>query len=433
MPICVAMAISRPLLLALIGAVLLAATFLTVQNARNNGSQEVVPAAQQSEPAEPPAGQAEPSASPVDTLKSALSGKLDSAAFDLQIEFAGGGEPATVRLSGAFERGAPDDIPAFDLHADVNAVSQSFEGGFAAVDEKAYFTQGDGAWRVPAEAWDPLVQAVANGAGAGQKSPAFAVHPETWVRDAKAVGEEDLDGVETTHVSASVDVQALVRDVTAAAPGNAAKLPAPREIAGLVERAEFDAWVGPDQILRRLTARLAFDVPERLRGSGQPARGGIDVALNLSGVNKAQHIEAPSRVLDGLPRGEFGRFVQGFTAGLSGVTGGEPVSLAALSTGNPRRAARAVKAGKKVVIFFRNPSGLDDRAVAGSVRAVARGSNAVVLTDHVDAVERYGKLVEDLGVSQTPSVVLIDRAGDARLIEGFIDPQSLTQAVADAR
>ena len=92
-----------------------------------------------------------------------------------------------------------------------------------------------------------------------------------------------------------------------------------------------------------------------------------------------------------------------------------------------------MKAHKKVVIFFRNPKGLDDRAVARSVRALDRGSPAVVLTDHVDAVERYGKLVEDLGVSQTPSLVLIDSTGDARLIEGFIDSNSLTQAVADAR
>jgi hypothetical protein len=427
------MAISRPLLLALIGAVLLAATFLTVQNARNGASEEAVPAAQQSQPAEPRAGQAEPSTSPVDTLKSALSGKLDSAAFDFQIKFAGGGESAAVALSGAFERGAAGDIPALDLHADVNAMSRSFEGGFVAVDEKAYFTQGDDAWRVSAQAWDPLVQAVATGAGAGQQPLTFAVHPETWVRDAETVGKEELDGVETTHVSASVEVEALARDVTAAAPGNAAQLPAPKQIAGLVERAEFDAWVGPDRVLRRLTAQLAFDVPKRLRGSGQPARSSIDAALDLSNVNKPQGIEAPSRVVAGLPRGEFGRFVQSFTAGLSGVTGGEPLSPAALSTGNPRRAARAVKSGKKVVIFFRNPSGLDDRAVAGSVRAVERSSNAVVLTDHVDAVERYGRLVEDLGVSQTPSVVLIDRAGHARLIEGFIDPQSLTQAVADAR
>ena len=427
MPIFVAMAISRPLLLALIGAVLLAAAFLTVQNVRNSASEEAAPAAQQSEP---PA-RSEPASSPVATLKSALSGRLDSAAFDLQIELAGGGEAATVELSGAFERGPANDIPALDLHADVNAMGQSFDGGFVAVDEKAYFTQGDDAWRVPAEAWDPLVRAVAD--GAGRPPLAFDFHPETWIRDARTVGKENLDGVETTHVSASIDVEAVARDLTAAAPGNAARLPAPKQIAGLVERVEFDAWVGPDQILRRLTVRLAFDVPERFRGPGQPARASIDVALNLSDVNEALDIHAPSRVLDGLPRGEFGRFVQGFSAGLSGVAGGDAVSLAALSTDNPRKAARAVKAGQKVVIFFRNPSGLDDRAVAGSVRAVDRSSNAVVLTDHVDAVEQYGKLVEDLGVSQTPSVVLIGRAGDARLIEGFIDAQSLTQAVADAR
>jgi hypothetical protein len=432
MPICQAMAISRPLLLALLGAVLLAATFVSVQNARNNASDEAVPAAQQAQPAQPPAGQAEPAASPADTLKTALPGKINGAAFDLEMKFAGGAESAKVGLSGAFERGAANDIPAFDLDADVDALGQSFEGGFVAVDEKAYFTQGDDAWEVPAEAWDPVVHAVADGAVAQQPLP-FEFHPETWVRGAKTVGEEELDGVDTTHLSASVDVEAIARDLTSAAPSNAAQLPQPQQIAGLVERAEFDAWVGSDRVLRRLTAQLVFDVPERLRGSGQPARGRIDFALNLSGVNKPQNIEAPARVLDGLPQGEFGRFVLGFTAGLSGVAGGEPLSLAALSTDNPRKAARAVRAGKKVVIFFRNPRGLDDRAVAGSVREMEHSSNAVVLTDHVDAVERYGKLVENLGVSQTPSLVLIDSTGDARLIEGFIDSQSLTQAVADAR
>jgi thioredoxin-related protein len=56
-----------------------------------------------------------------------------------------------------------------------------------------------------------------------------------------------------------------------------------------------------------------------------------------------------------------------------------------------------------------------------------------VLTDDVAAVERYGKLVEDIGVSQTPSIVIIDRTGHARLLEGYVDSDSLTQAVADAR
>ena len=85
------------------------------------------------------------------------------------------------------------------------------------------------------------------------------------------------------------------------------------------------------------------------------------------------------------------------------------------------------------MILFRNPQGLDDRAMAPVMRDVARRTGALVLTDHVDAVERYGKLVEDLGVSQTPSVVIIDRSGEARLIEGYLDSDTLTQAVADTR
>ena len=42
-------------------------------------------------------------------------------------------------------------------------------------------------------------------------------------------------------------------------------------------------------------------------------------------------------------------------------------------------------------------------------------------------------LARDLGVSQTPSIVIIDRRGKARLIEGYVDSDTLTQAVADAR
>jgi hypothetical protein len=119
--------------------------------------------------------------------------------------------------------------------------------------------------------------------------------------------------------------------------------------------------------------------------------------------------------------------------GLGGATGADSVSLAALTSPNPRRAARAVRDHRKVVILFRNPRGLDDRAVTSVMRDVDRRTKALVLSDDVDAVERYGKLVEDLGVSQTPSIVIIDRTGNAQLIEGYVDSDTLTQAVADAR
>jgi hypothetical protein len=365
--------------------------------------------------------------SPEDVLKSALSGEVDSAAFDAKLVFSGGGQSAEVGLSGAFERGAANDVPAMDLRAKVEALGESFRGGFVAVEDKAYFTQGDDAWQVPAEAWDPVVQAVANGSGAQQSLP-FDVHPQTWVENVKSEGKETLDGVETTHVSASVAVEPLVRDLAQATGGNVGPIPGAKQLSKVVERAELDAWVGEDDVVRRLKADLAFKAGSTDRPSSK-----LSFELNLTGVNKAQRIEAPQKARQGLPGGAFGDFVRGFVTGLSGVTGGEPISLAAITTKNPGRAARAVKAHKKVVIFFRNPRGLDDRVVRRAVNAVDRHTKAVVLTDHVDAVERYGKLVEDVGVSQAPSIVIIDRSGEARLIEGYVDSGSLTQAVADAQ
>ena len=54
------------------------------------------------------------------------------------------------------------------------------------------------------------------------------------------------------------------------------------------------------------------------------------------------------------------------------------------------------------------------------------------LTDSVLNADRYGSLVEDLGVTRPP-IVLIDRNGKARLVEGYVDAESLVQVVADAR
>jgi hypothetical protein len=51
----------------------------------------------------------------------------------------------------------------------------------------------------------------------------------------------------------------------------------------------------------------------------------------------------------------------------------------------------------------------------------------------VENVDRYDSLLEDLGVTQAPAIVVIDRRGEASLIEGYTDARSLAQVVADAR
>ena len=315
------------------------------------------------------------------------------------------------------------DVPEFEVSAELTAPGQRFEGGFTSLGDKAFLTQGDTGWRVPDEVWSPVVEAVAKGGGAQPQNLPLPVDPQSWIRDVESEGTETLDGVETTHVSASVDSERVVRDLFAVARATGRTLPDAAPVANAVEDAEFDAWIGTnDRVVRRVTLDVEF-----------AERGEMSFDLELTGVNEPQDIEAPANVSQGMPGGTFGQFAQGLMVGVSGVSGGQPLSLAALNSPNPRKAARAVADGKKVVILFQNPDGLDDREMRKVVRELDARTQAVVLTDHVDAVDRYGSMVEDLGVSQTPAVVLIDRTGEARLIEGYVDTDTLAQAVADAR
>jgi hypothetical protein len=137
-----------------------------------------------------------------------------------------------------------------------------------------------------------------------------------------------------------------------------------------------------------------------------------------------------------MPGGVYGQFANGVLAGVAQSAGLNPqeLKIGVPVTNSHLKAERAVADNKKVVIFFQNPRALDDQAVADSVRSLDRRTKSVVvLTDVVENVDRYDSLLEDLGVNQAPAIVVIDRSGEASLIEGYTDAQSLAQVVADAR
>jgi hypothetical protein len=162
----------------------------------------------------------------------------------------------------------------------------------------------------------------------------------------------------------------------------------------------------------------------------------VNLDVRLSQVNKPQDIAAPAKVKKGLPNGVFGQFAGGVVGGLGSTVGVTPsdLKLGVPQTNSHKKAERAVADHKKVVIFFQNPRALDDKAVADSVRSLDRKTkNVVVLSDDLRNVDNYGKLLEDLGVTQAPAIVIIGRSGKAQLVEGYIDGPSLVQVVADAR
>src|SRR5918994_577767 len=117
MPICVAMAISRPFLLALIGLALLGATVFAVQNARDDGSDAPAPAAEQGQ-AQPGQSASQPAAdlSPQQTLEAAFASDVKSAKLD---------------------------------------------GGFVATDGKAWLLKDGVGYQVPEDAWKAVLDSAA--------------------------------------------------------------------------------------------------------------------------------------------------------------------------------------------------------------------------------------------------------------------------------
>jgi len=425
------MAISRPFLLALVGVALLGATVFAVQNARNGAADKPAPTAQQAAEQATPAPEPTAPSGPNEVLQAAFNvDALKSASFDGSLSFSSGGEKNSLETSGAFESTGPKEMPKADVQVSVDVPGFDGSGGFVTTGDRAWFTRGRVGYAVPQAAWTKIVKAREKGTPPTAKAVSFDVDPSAWLRNVKSEGTERMDGVQVTHVSADVNSARAITDVVKAMDG-AGQIPAGGEarLAKVIDDGHIEAWVGDDQILRRVSLELS--------GKGDGGRGvDMDLDFELSRVNKPQDIVRPAKVKNALPGGTFGQFATGFVGGLGNTVGVTPddLRLGVPVTNAHLKAERAVAANKKVVIFFQNPRALDDKAVADAVKSLDRNTkNVVVLTDDLGNVDRYGRLLENLGVTQAPAIVVIGRSGKASLVEGYVDGPSLAQVVADAR
>jgi hypothetical protein len=429
------MALSRPFLLALLGVALLGATVFAVSNARNKAADDSAPAAQQTaDPGSTPA-QATPEptapAAPQELLTAGLTpDSLESASFDGALSFKAQGQKNTIKTSGAFEIGGPKEMPKVDVQVSVDVPGFDGSGGFVTTGPRAWFTRGETGYAVPQKAWTRIVAGRESGATPVKDTPKVDVNPSNWLRNVKSEGTEKMDGVDVTHVSADVNSAKAITEVVTAMD-RTGQVPASAEarLAGVVKNGHLDAWVGDDKIMRRVSLELS--------GKGTGGRSvAVSLDFELSSVNKPQNIVRPAKVKNTLPGGAYGQLATGFVSGLGSSVGvkAADLQLGVPTTNSHLKAERAVADNRKVVIFFQNPKGIDDRAVAKSVRVLDRRTKkVVVLTDDVRNADRYGSMVEDLGVNQAPAIVVIGRSGKASLIEGYIDAESLVQVVADTR
>lgn len=101
--------------------------------------------------------------------------------------------------------------------------------------------------------------------------------------------------------------------------------------------------------------------------------------------------------------------------------------------GLPSPVAKALDAKKTVVVLFWNKAGVDDRSVKKSVdRLPRRGGKVAVFTDKVASLSNYTRITAAASVNQTPSMVIVNRKGQAEVLNGYYDFQTIRQFVRDA-
>jgi hypothetical protein len=100
----------------------------------------------------------------------------------------------------------------------------------------------------------------------------------------------------------------------------------------------------------------------------------------------------------------------------------------------PLPVLKAIAANKVMVLLFWNPDSADDRAVKKAVGKVNRWKGEVFVSSApIKTISDYGRITRGADVEQSPTVVVVDRKLRATNLVGYVDTQSIDQAVVDAR
>ena len=113
---------------------------------------------------------------------------------------------------------------------------------------------------------------------------------------------------------------------------------------------------------------------------------------------------------------------------------GQPASKSASDLADlPLPVLSAVAQNKVMVLLFFNPKSADDRAVKRAVAKVDRwGGQVFVRSAPISTISAYGRITRGADVEQSPTVVVVDRKLRATRLVGYVDAETIDQAIVDA-
>ncbi|MGZ4202416.1 MAG: hypothetical protein ACXVRH_10200 [Thermoleophilaceae bacterium] len=257
--------------------------------------------------------------------------------------------PITISLVGPFQSQGSTTLPKFDFDLKIGAQGQNFTAGAISTGDKGFIKLQGNTYAVSPQVFNAFKQgfqrsqAQQNGTKKNPSLASLGVNPKNWLKSPENKGETDVEGTTTIHIATGVDVSKLLDGIgqllgkaNQLGVSQTQRLPATltaaqkKQIQNAIQDPTFDVYTGKsDKIVRRITIKLKFKVPQASQQRANGLKGGeVTLDVTIAQLNQPQTINAPtnakpfsdlSSALSGL--GALGALSGGSGAG-SGATGG---------------------------------------------------------------------------------------------------------------
>jgi hypothetical protein len=227
--------------------------------------------------------------------------------IDAELDLEGGPfeEPFRLEVEGPFR--SPETIgrwPDMDMAFRASGAGKEYEGRAITTRANAWVEFDGETYEVGEALWRQLRAAVEQ---LSRNEPdtlgELDIDPLDWITDARKAGSEKLGGTTTTKVTGRLDADRMLRDINLIPGGEPLTESELRQAEEVVGDTEFQAWIGEDDIWRRLSIESDLRVPEAERESlGGIAGGTVSLDFELDEPNQPVEIRGP---MEGRPIDEL--------------------------------------------------------------------------------------------------------------------------------
>ena len=160
------------------------------------------------------------------------------------------------------------------------------------------------------------------------------------------------------------------------------------------------------------------------RGAREP--GGADVAAAPVTPAPVTHKAAPAKKHVAKPKHEA------VAKPATKPKAAAPAPHKAAVSSTAVNVTKALARGDAVVFFFTRAGAADDTGTRQAVKAAQGTPHVMVVRAGLKDLTAFRPVLSGAGVSQVPAVVVAHAGRPARLLQGYVDPGTLRQTIADA-